>query len=201
MKRFFLFALCAASLATAAALAVEMVEVPGSKVQFPAAIEATVAGKPVKMVLTGTAERRKFLVNVYALGSYVLEGAQVRSADELASLSASPKRLELVMERDVAGKDMAEAFETAIRANYPAPALNEEMKTLTELLQKEPLRKEDRVLLTYLPEVGLHCQVVNKSEFTIKNVQLARAVWDIYLGKNNLGEGIKKSLVSRVVPH
>ena len=26
----------------------------------------------------------------------------------------------------------------------------------------------------------------------------SRAVWDIYLGRNNLGEGIKKGLVSRV---
>jgi hypothetical protein len=40
--------------------------------------------------------------------------------------------------------------------------------------------------------------VVNKGEFTIDNPAFSQAVWDIYLGKNNIGEGIKKGLTSRL---
>jgi hypothetical protein len=197
MRPFAIAALLLGGLIGTAAFAVEMVAVPGSRIQFPASIEAAVAGKKVPMVLTGAAVRRRFLVTVYTLASYVQDGVQIKTADDLAS-TTSPKRLELVMERDVHGKDMAEAFETAIRANYPAPMFGEEMKTLVQLVQKETLHKDDHVLLTYLPEVGLECQIVNKSDFTIRNVSFARAVWDIYLGKNNLGENIKKDLLSRV---
>src|SRR5262245_33261935 len=132
MRRIPLIALVLCGAVGSMVWAVEMVEVPGSKTQFPAAIETTVAGKNVKMVLTGTAMRKRFLVNVYALASYVQDGSKVASADDLASLT-NLKRLELVMERDVGGKDMAEAFETAIRANYPLPMFADEMKMLVQL--------------------------------------------------------------------
>jgi hypothetical protein len=59
-------------------------------------------------------------------------------------------------------------------------------------------KKGDHIYLTHRPGVGLHCNVINKGEFTIENAEFSRAVWDIYLGKNNVGEGIKKGLTSRL---
>ena len=50
------------------------------------------------MVLTGAALRQKFYFNVYAVASYVQEGAKPRTPEELAAVNC-PKRLELVMER------------------------------------------------------------------------------------------------------
>src|SRR5260221_9168544 len=87
----------------------EMVTVPGSNTRYPAKIECNVAARPVKMVLTGTALRQHLLVNVYAIGSYVQEGATVRSAEELAALDR-PKQLHLILERTVDGKALADAF-------------------------------------------------------------------------------------------
>jgi Chalcone isomerase-like len=175
----------------------EQVQVPGTKTQFPSEIETKVDGKAVKMVLTGTALRRRFAVHVYALGSYVQEGVKVQTAEDLAACT-SPKRLELIMQRDVGGKDMADAFLKGIRLNHPEPAFAEEVKELQEVIQKQALAKDDHVVLTFVPGVGLHCNVGGKTEFLIKNVQFAQAVWDIYFGKNNLGDAICKALLSRL---
>src|SRR6516164_1497251 len=101
--------------------ATELVGVRGSNTQFTTTMGITVGGKPVQLVLTGVALREKFFFNVYAIGSYVLEGAGVRTAEELAAVD-KPKQLHLVMERDVSGTDIAEAFVVAIRQNYPTPA-------------------------------------------------------------------------------
>ena len=58
-------------------------------------------------------------------------------------------------------------------------------------------RKEnDRVWLTNVPGVGLCIKLEGKTEILIQNPQFSRAFWDIYLGRNNLGEDIKKGLVS-----
>jgi hypothetical protein len=176
--------------------AAEVVGVPGSSAQFATPIEASVGGKSVTLVLTGTALRTRAIFKVYAIGSYLQQGVAVRSAEELAAADC-PKQLHLVMERDVAGKDLAKAFQEAIRLNYAEPAFARELQTLGELLQPASVKKGDRIVLTHVPQAGLQCQLVGKSEFMIKNVAFARAVWEIYLGKKNLGEEIKKGLVSR----
>jgi hypothetical protein len=184
-------------LAAGVASAVELVGVRGSSTRFTTTMEATAGGKPVRLLLTGTALRQKVFVNVYALGSYVQEGVAVRTPEQLAEVDCV-KRLHLVMERDVDGKDMAAAFQSAVRANHPAPAFDAEVEQLTRLLQGEAARKGEHIFLTHLPNVGLHVSRPGKADLTIRNPAFSRAVWDVYLGRNNLGEGIKRGLVSRV---
>jgi len=180
-----------------AALAAELVGVPGSGAQYATPIAAKVAGKDVTLKLTGAALRKKLVFSVYTVGSYVQEGVAVRSAEELVAANC-PKRLHLIMERDVSGKDMAEAFRTAVRLNHGAPAFENELKRLEEFMQPLTAQKGDHIHLTHLPGVGLHCQIVGKTEITIPGVPFSGAVWEIYLGKNNLGEDIKKGLTSRL---
>jgi hypothetical protein len=178
-------------------IAADVVGVPGSSVQFPTRVEASVADRPVALVLTGAAVRQKVLVNVYCVASYLQEGVRVASAEELAAVNGV-KRLQLVMERDVSGGDMADAFRAAIRQNYPEPAFNAEVGQLVELLRGTEVHRGDQVWLTHVPGVGLQCSLVGKTEFVIRNPAFSRAVWDIYLGARNLGDGIKKGLTSRL---
>jgi hypothetical protein len=177
--------------------AADLVGVPGSSTQYPSAIEANVGGKSVKMNLTGTALRTKFFFSVYSIGSYVAEGASVHSAEDLIAADCA-KRLHLVMERTVDGKDLAEAFRAAIRLNHAEPAFNDEINSLVQFMRSTSARKGDNIQLTHVPGIGLHCSMAGKAEFLIKNVGFARAVWEIYFGKNNIGDGIKKGLLSRL---
>jgi hypothetical protein len=180
----------------ALARAVELVGVRGSSTQFTTTMDWKMGDRPVRMALTGTALREKVFVNVYALASYVQEGVAVKTAEDLAAVNCV-KQLHLVMERTVSGKDMAEAFQAAIRQNYPPPAFAEEVTLLVEKMQRETAVKGDHIYLTHLPGTGLQIKVAGRAEFVIPNPAFSRAIWDIYLGPNNLGEGIKKGLVSR----
>lgn len=197
MVRTTLLAVALLGLSAAAAPAAEMVGVEGSNTQYPALVESPINNKPVKLVLTGTALRRKFLFNVYTLASYVEVGVQVHNADDLAGADV-PKQLHLVMERDVDGKTMAESFREAIRLNYAAPAFDAELGRLADALQGTTLKKGDHVWLSHVPGVGFHARLVGKKEILIPSVRFSRAIWDIYLGKNNLGEAIKQGLTSRL---
>jgi hypothetical protein len=180
-----------------AALATELVGVRGTNTQFTTTMDWIANDKPVKLVLTGTGLRQKLFLNVYSLASYLQEGAKVQTAEELAGIDV-PKQLHLVMERTVAGKDMAEAFVVAIRANHPAPAYADEVDLLVEKLRGDTANKGDHIYLTHLPGIGLEVKVAGRTEFLIKNPTFSRAIWDIYLGRNNLGDVIKKGLVSRL---
>lgn len=179
------------------ALAVDLVGVSGSSIRYPSAVTEKIGDQQVNLVLTGTALRTKLFFNVYAIGSYLQEGVAARTPEALASANC-PKRLHLIMERDVGGRDMAEAFRAAIRQNYASPQFTDEINTLVEFIQARDARKGDQFWLTNIPKVGVHIQSLGKSEILIRNPDFSRAVWDIYLGKNNLGETIKQGLVSRL---
>lgn len=181
----------------AGALATEWVSAPGCDVKFPTPLENQIGDKKVKLVVTGTAMRKKFIFNVYAVAGYIQEGVKVRSAAELAASNA-PKQFHLVMVRDVDGPTMAEAFESAIRANYPAPAFDSEIKTLTDFMRSISVVEGDHVWLTHIPDVGFHCEVVGKTQLTIRSKGFSKAIWDIYLGPNNLGDSVKKGLTNRL---
>jgi len=196
-KRTILLALAVLTCVALKAPARNNVGVEGSDVQYPMQVVRNFGGKEVKLTLTGTAMRKKYLFNVYALGSYIQEGVRAGSAEGLATADCA-KQLHLVMERDVDGKDMAEAFQSAIRMNHAAPAFEAELNGLMEYMKANPVKKGDTVFLTHIPGRGLHVMVVGKTEMMIPNVNFARAVWEIYLGKNNLGDYIKKGLTSRL---
>lgn len=197
MKRFRLLSAALLLVCAASVGAVELVGVHGSNTQYTTTMDITIGEKSYHLVLTGVALREKFFFNVYTIGSYVLEGAAVHSAEELAAVN-QPKQLHLIMERDVAGSDIAEAFLIAIRQNYPTPYFNEEVNRLVGMMREIQFKKGDHIYLTHQPGIGLRCQVIGKGDFMIENPDFSRAVWDIYFGKNNIGEGIKKGLTSRL---
>lgn len=179
------------------ALASDSVAVPGSGTRFLTEVETSVGGRTVTLELTGTAVRTRLIVNVYSIASYVQHGAGVTSADELARADCA-KRLHLTMERTVDGKDMAEAFRSAIRQNHPEPAFTDEVNMLSQYMRNMSIRKGEQIYLTHVPGIGLHCSVAGKADLTIRNVRFSQAVWEIYLGRQNVGETIKKGLTSRL---
>jgi hypothetical protein len=187
----------ALGLCVAGVVAAEMVGVPGSNAKYPDLTEIQINDKPVRMVLTGTALRTRYFYNVYAIGSYVELAVNVHGAEHLIALDC-PKQLHLVMERDVDGKDMAEAFKAAVRLNHNEPEFAAEIETLATAMLANPVKKGDHILLTHVPKVGLRCGIAGKPEFTIENPAFARAVWEIYFGQNNLGIAIKEGLLSRL---
>src|SRR5579884_2691716 len=92
MKRIGLFSAMVLFICVGRVPAVELVGVHGSNTQYTTTMDVTISDKHYHLVLTGTALRQKFFFNVYTIGSYVLEGAAVHTAEELATID-QPKQL------------------------------------------------------------------------------------------------------------
>jgi hypothetical protein len=165
--------------------------------RFPAKIASRIGGNPVRLVLTGTALRRKYGFSVYALASYVQEGVQVRDADGLMRADTA-KQLHLIFERDVDGATMASAFRASIGMSHPAPAFASELASLERYFLAHPVNQGDHIWLTHVPGVGLGVQVNGQPGMVIGGVGFAQAAWETYLGQNNLGVAIKTGLTSRL---
>jgi hypothetical protein len=187
------FILIAAALLCVAA---DTVGVPGSHTRFPTAIDATVAGKPVRLALTGVALRTRLVFSVYTIASYLREGVPVRTPEQLLDADAV-KALNLVMERDVSGPDITDAIRTGIRLNH-RDGFADELAQVDKLLRDQDLRKGRGVMLTWVPKVGLRWQLTGQPELFVKNPAFARAVWEIYFGRHSIDEHIKAALVARL---
>ena len=176
----------------------EQVPVAGSKVTFAAKVTRDFGEKKdVALELTGVALRQKFYLNIYAIGSYLAPGEEKIATPEALAAADRPKALEMVVERFVGGKLLGSSLKNAIAANHPE-AFAEEMKEFLAFFEALTLEAGDRVWFSHLPGAGLRCEVVGKGDVTIANVGFAHAFWDIYFGPKNVGEPIKKGLVSRL---
>jgi hypothetical protein len=144
----------------------------------------------------GAAMRKKAIFNVYTVGSYVRDDFQGKTAEDLAGTDTL-KQLHLVIQRSISGEDMANAFRDAIRANY-SDGFNDELEKLTALMKASDVEKGNEVWITNYPGYGLNINLVGKKSEFIKGTKFAKAVWDIYLGPKNVGDNVKKALVSRL---
>lgn len=174
----------------------ERVSVVGSQIRFENEIEREIRRQRQTYRLTGTALREYGWFNVYALGSYLATGQSANSAQELASIDA-PKCLHLVLERDVSGADMSKAMSTMITANHHHE-FSDEKQRLESFIRTRPVRRGENVWITHVKGEGTEVAIANDTPLFIANPRFSVAIWNIYLGPRNLGENIKRGLVSRL---
>lgn len=185
------------ALAAVNAAAADPVPVKGSQVRFAPSVSVMIGDKPTELAITGVGLRTKVGLNVYAIASYVQDGAGARTAEELARAD-SIRMLHLVMERNVEPDDFIDAFKSAIGKSYPMDRFAAEFMELTKAIGKTTAKKGDQVTLLYIPASGLRIQIVGKVDLTIKSPEFAQALWEIYLGPKPLDEKMKQSLSVRL---
>lgn len=169
----------------------------GGDPRFAVAVVSRIGDKPVRLVLTGTALRTKYRFRVYTIGSYVQEGIKVVDADGLVRVDAI-KQLHLIFERDVDGATMAKSFRESIGMSHPAPAFAAELTRLERYFVAHPVKQGDHIRLTNIPGTGLVVQMNAQRGMVIPGAEFARAAWETYLGRKNLGVAIKSGLTSRL---
>jgi hypothetical protein len=83
-------------------------------------------------------------------------------------------------------------------ANHPSPAFSSELDKLEKYFLSHNASQGERLWLTHVPGVGLTCQFHADAGTKIDSIPFAHAIWDTYLGPNNLGVAIKEGLTSRL---
>ena len=171
----------------------EPIKVKGTEVKYPSSV--TVEGATLK--LTGTGLRKRFVFNVYTIASYIEESAKPAGAEAMAGLAA-PKRLHIVMERGVDGKKMADALKDSMGKNHDLSKIGEGVEQLSKYLESKKAEDDDHIIFDYAPDKGTVVSRTGAKPITIAGEPFARALWDIYFGKKNVSNDIRKGLISRL---
>ena len=177
------------------ALGAVAAEVSGVKFEDRATLQP---GGPT-LVLNGAGLRTKFVFKVYAAGLYLSE--RKAGAAEVLAL-AGPKRVSMVMLRDLKAEDLVNALNEGMEKNSPAAEL-EKLKPQTAELTRTmasigEAKKGDVIALDFLPESGTRVLVNGAAKGSpIAGADFYRALLRVWLGDNPVEEGLKKALLGQ----
>jgi hypothetical protein len=161
--------------------------------RFPAAIETTVAGRSEVLRFTGTAIRKKLGIAFFRIAAYCDVDASPADVDAMVAADV-PKRLILVMVRNIPPSLFRRGFEDGFANNDPNDQFLPEREILLDYLAARPLNEGDYVTLTHLPRGGLECRRNEESVLTITQPGFARVVWNVYMGPRACSVDLRKGL-------
>ena len=181
----------AAVLALTAAAAHAAVDVNGIKFEDT----NKVGGKELK--LNGAGMRTKVIIKVYAAGLYLPE-KKTAVADILKM--DGPRRVTLVMARDLASDDLGKAFMDGINQNLDkaekAKLVGQIMKFGEMFASVDAIKKGDVMHMDWIPGTGTVCQVNGKRiGEPVPDLNFYNAVLRIWLGDKPADSSLKPALL------
>jgi hypothetical protein len=143
------------------------------------------------LVLNGMGLREKVFIDVYVAGLYLPQ----KTTDARKAIDEDvPKRIDMVMKRDVSRDQLADTMRESLGKAGSAEA---KAKADTLAAWMEDVSEGDHVVLDYVPGTGTTVTVKGKAKGTIPGVSFMQAVWAIYLGKNPPTDDLKNGLLGR----
>ncbi|QOL50828.1 chalcone isomerase family protein [Massilia litorea] len=156
---------------------------------------AKVGGKELK--LNGAGMRTKLVIKVYAAGLYLPE-KKTAVADILKM--DGPRRVTLVMARDIASEDLGKAFMDGINENLDkaekAKIVNQILKFGEMFAAVDDIKKGDVLHMDWIPGTGTVCELNGKRiGDTVSDVNFYNAVLRIWLGDKPVDRSLKPALL------
>lgn len=159
-------------------------------ITFPEVVSFNSNGKDLSLKATGVATRKKLIVKVYSIASYLQEGTPLQGNDKANALlnAGGAKQLTLKWARDVPLSKVQEAYHEGLKKNIPQN-LQKELAPQVEnyiALFNRDVRQGDEHVLRWFPEGYVDIFINGNQVGKIGNPQFARALWSIWLGTQSV---------------
>lgn len=155
-----------------------------------------VAGKDLQ--LNGLGVRTKFIIKVYAAGLYLQEK---QSTVDAVMKAEGPRRMQLVMMRDITSDDFGNAFMSGLNNNVSAA---DKSKIITQISKfgemfalLESLKKGDVLDLDWIPGTGTQCYLNGKRIGDVTpDLIFYNSILKIWLGEKPVDSSLKPKLLA-----
>jgi len=156
-----------------------------------------VAGKDLK--LNGLGMRTKFIVNVYAAGLYLPE--KKNSVPDILKMDG-PRRMTLVMARDISSDDFGKAFMDGLNDNLDKAEKSKIVSQISKFGEMfallEKIKKGDVLHLDWIPGSGTQCELNGKKiGEVVPDLVFYNAVLRIWLGDKPVDRSLKPALLGK----
>ena len=194
MRRLLSMAAVAVAMAWPLAGIAQTTEVAG--VKFPNSVQVGTA----KLQINGAGVRYKLVFKVYAAALYLGEKA---TTPEAVLAAPGPRRLQIVMLREIDGNELGKLFTKGMEQNAPREEFS---KSITGILRmsdifsnRKKLLAGDSFAVEWLPGTGTVISVNGKPEgLPIKEPEFYSALMKIWLGTVPADPQLKEALLGKV---
>ena len=192
-RRFLLAGICAAAFSSPAARAQSTVELAG--VKYPPTM--AVAGS--NLVLNGAGIRYKFVIKVYTAGLYLGTKA---STPEAVLAEPGPKRMHVVMLRDIDANELGKLFTRGMQDNAPREEFSKSIPGTLRMADifsaKKKLVAGDSFSVDWVPGTGTTVLVNGKPQGDpVKEPEFFTALLRIWLGQSPADRLLKDALLGQ----
>lgn len=147
--------------------------------------------------LNGAGVRYRFVVKVYAAGLYLSTRA---STPQAVVGAAGPKRLHVVMLRDIDANELGKLFTRGMQANAPREEFSKSIPGTLRMAEifsaRKRLKEGDSFSVDWVPGTGTQVLVNNRPEgLPIVEPEFFNALMGIWLGSQPADETLKSELL------
>lgn len=146
------------------------------------------------LVLNGLGLRTKIVAKVYVAGLYLPRKSP--DADGITKADA-PKRLVVQFVRGMSRKQVIEDLTDSFHDNAPDAKKTIGVDIEHFLSALEPLKPGDRMIFTYIPDVGTTFAINGREKLTIAGLGFSQALFAVWLGPYPPTAGLKKGLLGQ----
>jgi len=191
MKKLMLgvFALCSCYMA-AGVHAEDTVVDKSTGVSFPREITFDANGKQYQLQATGVATRKKLIIKVYSIASYLQKSAIGAAGDKFDKLLSddNAKQLTIKYVREINPTQIRDAFLDSFKRVFPGQDYIQMQDDLTNFLQffGQGVRRGDEYAFRWIPGGIVEVLINGKKVGSVNNPAFAQGLWKIWLGQNSI---------------
>jgi hypothetical protein len=157
---------------------------------------------PAKLVLNGAGVRYKAIFKVYTAALYI--GAKVGTPEEVYA-APGPKRMHIVMLRDIDANELGKLFTRGMQDNAPREEFSKSIAGTLRLSDifsaKKKLAAGEYFYVDWVPGTGTTVVINGKAASEpIKEPEFFTALMKIWLGKSPADAQLKNALLGKAPP-
>jgi hypothetical protein len=151
------------------------------------------------LVLNGAGLRYKFVVKVYAAALYLAGKA---TTPEAVLAAPGPKRMHVVMLRDIDGNELGKLFTRGMQDNAPREEFSKSIPGTLRMAEvfsaRKRLKEGDSFFIDWIPGTGTQVVINGKAEGApIAEPEFFTALMRIWLGANPADDALKSALLGQ----
>lgn len=156
---------------------------------FPSEVNFSYGGKDYKLQATGVTTRKKLIVKVYSIASYLQDAASVTGDKFQAFLSDDKaKQLTLKWVHDVDTTKIKDTYREGFSKAFPSGISGQLQSDIDKFLGlfKTDVHSGDETVLRWIPGGVIEVSHNGTKQGTVTNPELARGLWSIWFGENSI---------------
>ena len=168
----------------------ESISDSSTKEAFPAEISFDANGKSYQLTATGVATRKKLIIKVYSIASYLQKDAYKPNGDNLLAILSddNAKQLTIKWVRGVGSEQVRESYDEAFHKVLSDQEYAAQKANLDQFLQyfSQGANKGDEFIFRSVPGGYIEILINGKKVGSVTNKVLAKALWSIWFGDKSV---------------